>query len=83
MRKSRIVLGVSDSHDAGVALLRDGEIVAALNEERLSRRKQASGTPVKALQRIFEFSGIAPEEVDVVAVAGRASLGAPPLNNDF
>lgn len=35
------ILGIQyDSHDSGAALVRDGEILAAINEERLSRKKR-------------------------------------------
>ena len=33
------ILGIWDGHDAGAALLVDGRLVAAANEERFTRRK--------------------------------------------
>ncbi|MFZ5807314.1 MAG: carbamoyltransferase [Verrucomicrobiota bacterium] len=82
MPQPRIILGISDSHDAGVAVIRDGQVLAALNEERLCRKKQAAGFPVMALERIWDIAGISPQEIHHVALAG-SSLGIPPLNNDF
>ena len=35
----RVILGVWDGHDSGAALLVEGRLVAAVNEERLTRRK--------------------------------------------
>ena len=82
-RRPEVVLGVSDSHDAGVALVRDGEILAAINEERLTRRKMFAGMPSRSLADVWSVAGIDPSEVTRVAVAGIASAGTPPINNDF
>jgi len=46
------VIGVWDGHDAGAALVIDGRVVLALNEERLSGRKLDVGLPVRALDAI-------------------------------
>ncbi len=43
------VIGVWDGHDAGAALVVDGRVVLALNEERLSGRKLDVGLPVRAI----------------------------------
>ena len=51
------VIGVWDGHDAGAALLIDGEIVLALNEERLSGRKLEVGMPVRALAAMRAAAG--------------------------
>src|SRR5262249_25337409 len=82
-RGAHLILGISDSHDAGVALLRGGRILAALNEERLSRKKMAARLAIRCLEEIWWIAGVSPQEVTRVAVAGRSSLGTPPLNNDF
>ena len=34
-----IVLGIADNHDSGAALLVDGQLVAAVNQERIDRQK--------------------------------------------
>ena len=43
------VIGVWDGHDAGAALIIDGRVVLALNEERLSGRKLDVGLPVRSI----------------------------------
>jgi carbamoyltransferase len=43
------VIGVWDGHDAGAALVADGRVVLALNEERLSGRKLDVGLPVRSI----------------------------------
>jgi len=46
-----IVLGVSAFyHDSAAAILRDGEIVAAAQEERFTRKKHDAGFPAHALR---------------------------------
>jgi carbamoyltransferase len=80
----KVFLGVTDSHDAGVVLIADGEILAAIGEERLNRRKMASGMPLCALSQIWDVAGVSPDEVVSVGVAGHSSAGAEiPINNDF
>ncbi len=64
------VLGISCSfwHDPSAALLVDGEIVAAAEQERFSRRKHAVGeTPVDAVKYCLDVAGIRPDEIDLVA----------------
>lgn len=82
--KKNIFLGISDSHDSGVALIANGQIVAAINEERLSRKKMVSGFPKLALQKILEITGVRPQDIDGVGFAGKSSAGENmPTNNDF
>lgn len=51
------VIGVWDGHDAGAALVIDGRVVLALNEERLSGRKLDVGLPVRALAALRAAAG--------------------------
>jgi len=61
------VLGVSCFfHDAAAALLRDGILVAAAEEERFSRRKHDSDFPEKAIDFCLRQAGISVEEIDAV-----------------
>ncbi len=60
------VLGVWDGHDSGAALLVDGQVVAAINEERLSRRKLEVRFPAAAIAACLELAALRPEEVDAV-----------------
>lgn len=65
------VLGIWDGHDAGVALVRNGELVFALSEERLVRRKRASGFPYMALEACLNYCNLDPTEISAIAVPGR------------
>lgn len=56
-------------HDTGVALVgRDGRIVAAMSEERLSRVKMDGGFPFRALETIMRIGGVTSRDLDAVAV---------------
>lgn len=66
----RVVLGVHAGHDAGAALVRDGRLVACVNEERLSRTKLFWGWPERAVGEVLRLAGLGPDAVDLVAVAG-------------
>ncbi len=62
------VLGVSAFyHDSAVALIEDGRIVAAAQEERFTRKKHDAGFPAKAIAFCLERAGIGLEQVDFVA----------------
>jgi carbamoyltransferase len=61
------VLGISAFyHDSAACLLRDGEIVLALEEERLSRIKHDHGYPARAVAACLDAAGIGAADVDVV-----------------
>jgi carbamoyltransferase len=63
-----IVLGIIDSKPSSAAILRDGEILSAIAEERLCRMKMASGMPRQAIHQVIADSGITAKEIDIVAV---------------
>jgi carbamoyltransferase len=63
-----IILGISALyHDSAAALVRDGEIVAAAQEERFSRRKHDARFPVHAIRYCLEEASIEANAVDHVA----------------
>jgi carbamoyltransferase len=64
------ILGLSGAlnHDPSAALLVDGEIVAAAEEERFGRDKHAKNRlPLEAARFCLRFAGVAAREIDVVA----------------
>jgi carbamoyltransferase len=62
------VLGVScHYHDAAAALVDDGALVAAAQEERFSRNKGDAGVPARAMAFCLESAGLHPGDVDYVA----------------
>jgi carbamoyltransferase len=65
-----IVLGLNAYHaDASAALLRDGELIAAVEEERLNRIKHCAGFPARAAQLCLEVAGTRPSDVEHVGVS--------------
>ena len=46
------ILGINDSHDAGVTLINNNKIVASINEERLNRIKLCYGFPEKSIKEV-------------------------------
>ncbi len=62
-----IVLGLSAFyHDSAAAIVRDGEIVAAVQQERFSRKKHDSGFPGEAATYCLDEAGVALNDVDFV-----------------
>ena len=62
------ILGISALyHDSAAALIEDGRIVAAAQEERFTRKKQDADFPVKAIEYCLEESDGALSDVDFVA----------------
>ena len=61
------ILGISAFyHDSAACLLRDGEIVAAAQEERFKRKKHDASFPSHAIQYCLEEAGISASQIDNV-----------------
>jgi carbamoyltransferase len=72
------ILGLNAYHgDAAAALVLDGELVAAAEEERFNRIKHVAGFPELAAQWCLAEGGISPDELDHLAVSRdpRANVG--------
>jgi carbamoyltransferase len=60
-------LGISAFyHDSAVALIHDGEVVAAASEERFTRKKQDESFPQHALQQCLDMAGASVADLDYV-----------------
>jgi carbamoyltransferase len=63
----RHILGISAFyHDAAAALIRDGEIVAAAQEERFSRKKNDPDFPIQAIESCLRQAGLSHADLDAV-----------------
>ena len=61
------ILGISAFyHDSAACLLKDGEIVAAAQEERFTRKKHDAGFPTHAIQYCLREAEIAAKDIDNV-----------------
>jgi carbamoyltransferase len=65
-----IVLGISETHCATAAILRDGEIIGCASEERFSRLKNDAGYPRRAVDALLCELALRPPDVDRVVLAG-------------
>jgi predicted NodU family carbamoyl transferase len=53
-------------HDAAACLIRDGELLAAAEEERFNRIKKTTKFPINAVRACLATAGVSPSEVDAV-----------------
>ncbi len=68
MTKPLHILGISAFyHDSAAAIIRDGEIIAAAQEERFTRKKHDAGFPAHAVQYCLQEAGITLKDVAFVA----------------
>jgi carbamoyltransferase len=74
---SVVTLGINDGHTAGAALVKDGQVAAAIQEERLVNIKNYSGVPHKSIAEVLEISKVHPQEVDVIAIVSMNRVYAP------
>jgi carbamoyltransferase len=72
------ILGINAYHgDASAAIIVDGQLVAAVEEERYNRIKHWAGFPAHSIRYCLETSGIDPRQVDHVGISfnPRANFG--------
>jgi carbamoyltransferase len=68
--KHTYVLGINAYHgDVSAALLKDGELLVALEEERFRRVKHWAGFPTQSIQKCLDVAGISGGDVDHVAIS--------------
>jgi carbamoyltransferase len=69
------ILGISAHyHDSAAALVVDGMPVCAVQEERLSRRKNDAGFPAGAIEWCLQSAGLDPDDLDAVVFYERSML---------
>lgn len=62
------ILGISAYyHDSAACLVSDGEIMAAAQEERFSRKKHDHSFPTHAIGYCLDETGLRPDQLDYVA----------------
>src|SRR6516165_10273458 len=62
------ILGISAFyHDSAAAVVVDGDLVAAAQEERFTRRKHDAGFPAQAAAYCLREAGLRPDQLDYVA----------------
>jgi carbamoyltransferase len=73
-----ITLGINPGFDSTAALVVDGRLVAAVEEERLSRVKMHLGFPRRAIAEVLRIASVDPQEVDQVTFSFTDYLSAHP-----
>lgn len=61
-----IILGIHTGHDAALAIVKDGRLIATTPIERLSRNKKDDNVPLHFVQFFLNFNGINLEDVDEI-----------------
>lgn len=69
------ILGINTFHDAGAAIVIDGKVVAAVNEERLNRDKMYWGAPYRSINAVMKLAKLEPKDIDYITVAGITLMG--------
>ncbi len=68
------ILGINAYHgDAAAAIVRDGELIAAAEEERFNRIKHCAGFPTESIEYCLRAAGITIEQVDHVGISRNPS----------
>ena len=75
-----IVLGISETHCATAAILRDGAVIGCASEERFTRLKNDAGYPRLAVDALLRELRLHPEQIDLVALAGRRAYAREWMN---
>ena len=69
-----LILGINAYHgDAAAAIVRDGELIAAAEEERFNRVKHCAGFPTQAVEYCLRAAGISIEEVEHIGISRNPS----------
>ncbi len=75
-----IVLGISETHCATAAVLRDGAVIGCASEERFTRLKNDAGYPRLAIDALLRELGLHAGQIDLVALAGRRAYAREWMN---
>ena len=64
------ILGINAYHgDASAAIVRDGQLIAAVEEERFNRKKHCAGFPAAAVRYCLQAANISVDELDHVGIS--------------
>ena len=64
------ILGINAYHgDAAAAIVKDGELIAAVEEERFNRIKHCAGFPTESVRYCLKVAGIQVEDLDHIGIS--------------
>ncbi len=61
-------------HDTTASIVSDGQLIVAIEEERLTRDKHTWQFPVQSASKLMEVAGLKPKDIDHVAISIKPSL---------
>ena len=65
-----IIVGLNAYHaNVSAVLVSNGELLAAVEEERFNRIKHSAGFPASALQSCLDIAGVEPSQIDLLAIS--------------
>ena len=64
-----IILGIHDGHNSGASLFKDGKLLSALSEVKISRKKNEYGFPIKSINSILKHTNISKSQINAIAVS--------------
>ena len=76
-----IILGIHDGHNCGATIIKNGELIASVLEERLVRTKNAIGYPRKSINEVLKLSGLLAYEIDEFVYASNFMHNAKHLKD--
>ncbi len=69
-----IILGIHEGHDSSAAIIKDGKILADVQEERFTRVKHSANTPIKSIKFCLEQANLnSINEVDYISLSCKNS----------
>ncbi|MDT8453030.1 MAG: carbamoyltransferase C-terminal domain-containing protein [Gammaproteobacteria bacterium] len=63
-------------HDTAASIVSDGQLIVAIEEERLSRDKHTWSFPLQSSERAMEVAGLSPKDIDHIAVSIKPLLNS-------
>lgn len=70
-----VILGINQvaglltgQHDAAAALIKDGKLIASVEEERLNRQRHSKGYPKLAIEYCLKEAGLTEKDIDIIAI---------------
>lgn len=77
-----LTLGIHDGHTSTACLLENGEVIACISEERITREKEWTGFPKQAILKCLEITGKSIEQIDAVGFCSlMPQIGQPGYHN--
>ena len=67
-KNNLIILGIHTHHESGASIVKNGEVLAAISEDRIRNIKHYEDYPIKSIEEVFRISKVDPSEIDGIAI---------------